>query len=220
MKTDYNDKVLIRSYIQLRRAVGYLGMALPFILLFGKIILKKPGIEPSLSDYYYTIMRDVLVGSLWAFGIFLWSYKGYPKSPDNRAGNIASIGALGTALFPTMPKSPSCIETIIGYAHYAFAITFLLSLSYFCLFLFTKTDKDKPTQKKLLRNFIYRICGLTIIICLAAIIIYNIVKMLMGESPPYPGTVVFWLETIAIMSFGFSWIVKGKVILEDKNETK
>lgn len=216
MKTDYNDTILIRSYLQLRRAVGYLGMALPFTLLLGKIILKGPGIEPSLSDYYYTIMGDVFVGSLWAFGIFLWSYKGYPKSPDNRAGNIASIGALGTALFPTMPKSPTLIETIIGYAHYTFAITFLASLAYFCLSLFTRSDQKILKPKKQLRNIIYRFCGSTILICLAAIIIYNIIKMLSGATAPYKGSVVFWLETIAIMSFGFSWIVKGKVIFEDK----
>lgn len=27
--------------------------------------------------------------------------------------------------------------------------------------------------------------------------------------------VIFWLETIAVMSFGFSWIVKGKVLFRD-----
>lgn len=216
MKNNSNDQTLICSYLQLRRAIGYLGTALPFSLLFGKIILQGKGIEPSLSDYYYTLMRDVFVGTLWALGIFLWSYKGYPKSPDNRAGNIASIAALGTALFPTMPPSATIIESIIGYIHYAFAVTFLITLSYFCLSLFTRTDSKNPTQKKLLRNLIYKICGYTIIFCLAMIILYNIGKMFMGFNPPYLYSLVFWLETIAIMSFGFSWIVKGKKFFADK----
>lgn len=215
MNNNNIDPTLIRSYLQLRRAIGYLGMALPFMLLIGKIVLQSTGVEPSLSDYYYTIMRDVLVGSLWAFGIFLWSYKGYPKSPDNRAGNIACIGALGTALFPTMPKDATTFENIIGYVHYTFAITFLVTLAYFCLSLFTRTDEKNPTPEKKFRNKIYKINGYTIVACIALIILYNIGKKFMAFDPDILYSVVFWLETIAIMSFGFSWVVKGKVLFTD-----
>lgn len=217
MSNNSTDTVIIRSYLQLRRAIGYLGMALPFVLLIGKILLKGPGIEPSLSDYYYTIMRDVLVGSLWAFGIFFWSYKGYSKSPDNKAGNIACIAAVGTALFPTMPPAASTLQNIIGYFHYTFAITFLVTLAYFCLALFTKTDVKNPTPEKLFRNMIYKICGWTIIFCIITIIAYNVLKKIFGLSPSYLNTVVFWLETIAIMTFGFSWVVKGKILFKDRD---
>jgi len=45
----------------LRRAIGILGVGLPSLLVFGKLALQGPGIEPSISDYYYTIMGDVFL---------------------------------------------------------------------------------------------------------------------------------------------------------------
>jgi len=54
------------------------------VLILGKILyFRDPGIQDSISSYYYTDMRDVLVGSLCAIGVFLWSYRGY-DDPDPR----------------------------------------------------------------------------------------------------------------------------------------
>lgn len=70
---------LVISYLVLRKAIGYLGIALPFILVFGNMLLNKPGIQSSISSYYYTPMRDVFVGTMCAIAVFMMSYKGYER---------------------------------------------------------------------------------------------------------------------------------------------
>jgi hypothetical protein len=67
---------LVLSYLGLRKAVGIIGLALPFVLAFGKILLQSPGIQDSISAYYYTDMGNVFVGSLCAIGVFLMSTRG------------------------------------------------------------------------------------------------------------------------------------------------
>jgi len=199
----------------LRRAIGYIGISLPFVLLAGKIIFEGPGIEPSISDYYYTVMGNVFVGCLFAIGVFLWSYEGYDEGPDNKVGNIACIGAIGTALFPTTPDLPSLVQEIIGYLHYLFAVGFLCTLAYFCICLFTKTDTNHPTPEKLIRNKIYKYCGYAIVGSITAMIVFVVTKRIFDYSIPKWLDVIFWLETIAVMSFGFSWIVKGNALFSD-----
>ena len=215
MTSNLKNPTLIRSYLELRRAVGYIGMALPAVLLIGKIVLEGAGIEPSISDYYYTVMGDVFVGSLFAIGVFLWSYEGYEDGPDNRIGNIACIGAVGTALFPTAPDDPGQVQEIIGYFHYLFAVGFLSSLAYFSIFLFTRTGAGQPTRGKRLRNKIYRVCGYAIAGSIVAMIVFIATKRIFHYSVSEKLDVIFWLETIAVMSFGFSWIVKGKALFRD-----
>ena len=217
MKSNDNKPTLIRSYLELRRAVGFIGIALPVVLLVGKIILEGAGIEPSISDYYYTVMGDVFVGSLFAIGVFLWSYEGYEEGPDNKIGNIACIGAIGTALFPTAPDSATLAQEIIGYFHYLFAVGFLSMLAYFSICLFTKTNEKKPTPEKLIRNKIYRYCGYTITGSIIAMVLFVLSKRIFAYSVPEWLDVIFWLETIAVMAFGFSWIIKGNVILGDQD---
>ncbi len=216
MQSHPNHPTLLRSYHQLRRAIGYLGMALPFVLLLGKIIVEGGGIEPSISDYYYTAMGDVFVGCLFAIGVFLWSYEGYEDGPDNKVGNIACIGAVGTALFPTAPELPSLSQEIIGYFHYVFALGFLGSLAYFSFFLFTKTGPQKPSPEKLIRNKIYKYCGYSIAASIMAMVLFVATKKLFKYAVPEWLDVVFWLETIAVMSFGFSWLIKGRTLFRDR----
>ena len=107
-KPDADDSLVV-SYLSLRKAVGFIGFTLPFVLAIGKILSGNPGIEPSISHYYYTNMGDFLVGSLCAIGVFLMSTRGYPTPKltaglpghDHIAGILASIFAIGVALFPT-----------------------------------------------------------------------------------------------------------------------
>jgi hypothetical protein len=90
---------LVLSYLGLRKAVGMIGIGLPVVLVLGKVLFDGAGIEPSISNYYYTVMRDVLVGSLCAIGVFLVSYRGY-AFVDNIAGKLVTICAIGVALCP------------------------------------------------------------------------------------------------------------------------
>jgi len=206
-----NDSLLM-SYLDLRQAIGIIGMALPFVLVVGKIVLSGPGIQSSISSYYYTVMRDVFVGSLCAIGVFLGAYRGYARI-DSLAGNLACIFAIGTALFPTAPILPTSQQSAIGNFHLAFAMMLFLTLAFFSLVLFRKTNSTKTmTPQKIKRNIVYTVCGITILACIALIILVELLQnpSLASLSP------VFWLEALAIIAFGVSWFVKGEAILKDE----
>jgi hypothetical protein len=208
------ENPLVLSYLGLRKAVGIIGFFLPFVLAVGKMILQGPGIESSISDYYYTDMRNVFVGSMCAIGVFLLSCRGY-DSRDERAGRFSCVCAIGVALFPTTPSNvPSFIDKFIGGLHLVFATLLFLTFAYFCIRLFTATDPHKkPTRRKLLRNKVYFTCGYTILGCIALLGIVNLpfVKPLIAPLTP-----VFWLEAIAVVAFGTAWLIKGETILKDQ----
>jgi hypothetical protein len=208
------EESLVLSYLDLRKAVGIIGFALPFVLALGKILLEGPGIESSISGYYYTDMRNVFVGSLCAIGVFLMSTRGYDRR-DEIAGILACVFAVGVALFPTTSDVGATLqEKIIGRVHLSFAALLFLTLAYFSLALFTQTSSDKhPTPRKLQRNTVYRVCGYTIL----ASILLNVVVLLPPVKPLFERlTPVFWLESLAVVAFGVSWLVKGETILKDQ----
>ena len=151
---------LVLSYLGLRKAIGLIGMALPFVLAFGKVAFESPGLQSSVSAYYYTVMRDVFVGSMCAMAVFFMSYRGYERQ-DALAGKLASVFALGVALFPAAPLgSEIAHEKVVGAVHLLCATCFFLTLSYFSLVLFRKTNPAAaPTPHNLQRNAVYTACG-------------------------------------------------------------
>jgi len=75
-----SQQTLLISYLSLREAVGILGFSLPIVLVLGNLLIfHSKAIEDSISNYYYTGMRGVFVGTLWAIGVFLVSYRGYER---------------------------------------------------------------------------------------------------------------------------------------------
>lgn len=205
---------LIISYLTLRKLIGLLGAGLPFVMALGGWIVFQTTIQGSISGYYYTGMRDVFVGILCAIGVFLISYHGYDRA-DFIAGKLAGVFAIGIAIFPTSPDVQTTPGNgIIGSVHYACAALFFLAIAYFSLFQFTKTNpKLKPTLKKKQRNTVYVVCGWAILVCLAFITMNGLKAG--GTIIPDEYHPVFWLETVANMAFGISWIVKGEAILKD-----
>lgn len=204
---------LVLSYLGLRKAVGIIGVALPFVLALGNMIVKGPGIERSISSYYYTDLGDVFVGSLCAIGVFLLSTRGYDRS-DRIAGYLACFFAVGVALFPTTPENNATGEDkVIGILHYTSAALLFLTFAFFCFVLFTQTDKEIPTRRKLQRNRVYRTAGSIILVCILLIILVKVpgVKAVVEQLKP-----VFWLESLAVITFGIAWLTKGEMILKDE----
>jgi len=204
---------LVIGYLALRRAIGVIGTALPFVLVAGKWLIDGWGIQPSISAYYYTSMRDVFVGSICAIGVFLLSYHGYSRA-DDLAGNLACVFAAGLALFPTSPLTgASPTQAFVGHIHVTLASAFFLTLAYFCLALFRKTDPAKAmTARKKERNVVYTVCGYTILACIGLVAIdfaFLRGSALQAIDP------VFWLESAAVLAFGISWLTKGEAILAD-----
>lgn len=214
-QTPVPDNSLVISYLTLRKAIGIIGISLPFLVSLGARLIFQTGLQKSISAFYYTGMRDVLVGTLCVIGVFLFSYKG-PERKDSIAGNLACLFAVGAALFPTAPEGVSCnLRQIYYCVHPVCAALLFLTLTYFSLCLFTKTDPNKtPTKQKLLRNHVYRASGYTMLSCIVLIpIVYLLPDNISGAIEKY--VPVFWLEAIIVVAFGISWLTKGEGILSD-----
>lgn len=203
---------LVLGYLGLRRMIGIIGILLPIVLIVGRMIFESPGIKDSISVYYYSVMRDVFVGSLWAIAVFLFSYR--YDSWDDFLGDVACVAAIGVAIFPTAPDKATGQQIAIGWAHAVFAVCFFITLAIFALWLFRKTGPDGPTPKKRLRNKVYFVCGSAIVLCLVLIVL---VQTLFLPRNPWLQALhpVLWLESLAIWAFGIAWFVKGETILKD-----
>lgn len=199
----------VTSYRDLRRGIGVLGLALPFALVIGDL-----GLEPSISAYYYTDMRNWFVGTMWATGFFLIFYR-YGK-PDTILSSIAGVLAILVSLFPTTPEGSNLPthQVVIGAFHLVFAAGFLLLLAYFCLFLFTRTDASPQTmtRQKKLRNKIYHGCGIAIT---AGVVVAGLFQLLTSTAFRDAWHPVFWCEAVAVVAFGIAWLIKGETLFAD-----
>ena len=93
-----HSKTNIDSYRNLRRALGILGISLPVILILGGYIFASYPIQFSVSHYYHTNMRDVLVGLLGAVSLFLMTYTGYGVI-DNLITWAIGLAGAGVVVF-------------------------------------------------------------------------------------------------------------------------
>jgi hypothetical protein len=224
-----NGNQLVLSYLTLRKAVGWIGLTLPFILAFGEFAFQKFAgkpvtIESSISTYYYTCMGNVFVGLLCAIGVFHLATEGYDLS-DRIAGRLVCFFAFGVAWFPTTPDPPaipSSTQNTVGDFHYTFAALLFLTLAFFCIFQFTQTtDVRTRTRRKKERNVVYYVCGSTIIGCIViigAVKVFEHFNVMEGfriwlQSWSWN----FWFESFALFAFGGAFLVKGEFILKDES---
>lgn len=212
MTNDNQNQNQIISYLNLRLLIGLLGFFLPlFLVIFDSISKGIFHIEYSISDYYNNgSAGDLFVGVLFVLGFFLLSYKGYEKI-DDRIADIGCIGAIGVALFPTTSEN-----NFVHMMHFVFAMILFTVFIIFSLYLFRKTSMDKEIgRQKKNRNKVYATCGIIMILCILGIIISMQQPL---EELSKRCSLVFWFETIALIAFGFSWIVKGEYFWKDKKE--
>jgi uncharacterized membrane protein len=206
----------IISYMTLRKAIGWMGFLLPPLLVFGSFIFDHTNeVKSSLSGYYWSHMRNILVGVLCIMGGFLLSYHG-PKgirSWDSLASKSAGLFAFCIAFIPTSQNGDNALSDNI---HYIVSALFLAILSFMSLFLFTKSG-EYITKQKIKRNRVFKVCGIIMLasICLIPL---NEIKIVHDHIYKFKPTLI--CETIALISFGISWLVKGELIFKDKNDTQ
>lgn len=230
LKIDYEDdnKIWITNSLTLRKIIGIMGMGMP-LLLFGFLYLDSGLQYPleSISHYYYTRVGSIFIIILSLLAFFLIVYKG-KEAVDFYISLLAGIFALLVVLFPTNNITDICGDPAKKYAvtilpasdfrmyfHFTAAALFFICLSYMCFFLFTKSNKlpNKRGDQKILRNRIYRTCAglmfLAILIPFAGLL--KIIPPIYFKTYP----ITFWMETLAVESFGFSWLVKGETLFKD-----
>lgn len=221
--TPKNPAVL--SHYAMRRMVGIIAMLLPFVLVGGRILiallgpehaLPHPLLERSISDYRYTPMGDICVGSLCAIAAFLMCARGYDLS-DEITGYLAGALALGVALVPSVnPRAPTHtpLDLAINRVHTGFAALMFFALGYFCLIQFRKSSPAVVrTRRKRHRNVVYTVCGVVITVCGAVMVSVNFESAARLLAPIDP---LLSCESLALIAFGVAWLTKGKGFLRDK----
>jgi cytochrome bd-type quinol oxidase subunit 2 len=219
------------SYLNLRLCIGVLGVALAFILRIGSTIF--PPDPYSVSAYYYSAMRNVLVASLCVLGTFLLTYRGYDKL-DSWITNVCGAATIGVALFPT--SNPGFKPTWVGHVHPVMAGIALAGQALMALQFTQSAPRDGATRwlddvkrmlralifryaqrvhiahgKKLTRNRIYSACAWLIIIGVVLALVQNFWPNSVKAETQW----MFWFESLSIASFGVAWLVKGETLLKD-----
>ena len=207
-------------YLRIRNLCGLLGILLPWIALFsaGIKLDKATGWWWSISATCY--QSDALVGVLVPASIVLMSYIGYERI-DNLVTTLTGLFGLGIVLFPCkvgwIPDgSPvGFFQLPIEFSHIlhlSFAALFFLFAAINSLFLFTRHGETMTDRKKV-RNTIYRICGWGMIGLEALLVVLGLV---FGT----PAWFVMVIEIILLQLFGFAWLVKGEFFpfLNDREE--
>ena len=211
--TDDNE---LFTYRRIRKSIGLLGVLLPIVLLcFSLINFFNTQIQPSISHYYYTNLRDIFTGTLYAVGLFLFLYKGHTNKSflknDNLLTNIAGVMATGVALVPTFPaegqvKEYSVIPWDGGWFHYGFAAVLFLIFANLAINVFTigQAKNTAIPVSALNENRIYRVCGYSILVFLIMVPISSELNLFKYS------TLVF--EALSLFSFGIAWLIKGRAL--------
>lgn len=191
---------------RMRIMIGVLGMLLPWL-----VALIQLGIPQSISITYYSLFAvGTFMVVLGSAGILLINYKGY-ELIDDIVSTVAGVFGIMICLFPMSNNNiPTGIfhldGDISGIFHNISAVGFFGTLAFMSFFLFTRTgDKNNMTDKKKIKNIIYRVCGVGMIA--------SFTLMLLNLIPGFKFYCLTWLvETIALFFFGLSWIVKSDAI--------
>ncbi|MFI5910900.1 hypothetical protein [Dactylosporangium sp. NPDC051541] len=205
----------LRSYLLMRAVIGFIGLALPVLLVGGDALLEGGPVRGSLSEYFYTGLRDVFVGAMCVTGLFLVTYKAFEHNLDNLLSNVAGVAALGVALFctdrpegsalPLTPLQERLGETPVAIVHYTCAAVFIAGLGvisfYFGVREGNRTQLRGRRSPAFWRRFHFA-CAAVI----GVAVVFIVVTELTGWLADYSLLIG---ETLAVAGFGASWLMKG-----------
>ncbi|MCK8463513.1 hypothetical protein MUY35_06585 [Aliiroseovarius sp. S1339] len=228
--TYYNPDM--STVLRLRRAIGAIGLTLPFVLIANVFLFDVP-MQDSISAFFFTELREVFVSASAGVGLFLVAYEGYSRRPDEvltdrLVSTISGVAVFTTAFVPTLCHSEVCytplalfdrlippsMDQIQQNIHFSAAGIFLVCMGITSLRLFTRCTTANPLLHKRRRNQCYRIFGWTI---LAMVVLIGVVKLLLpelGDVWDANWNFTFWAESVALWALGLSWLLKGGILAE------
>ncbi|WP_346881464.1 hypothetical protein [uncultured Algibacter sp.] len=222
LNTRPEDSQMLISYNLLRRIIGCIAFLLPIVLAIGGILYGGcTSIENSISDYYHTEMRNILVGTLCAVAMFMFAYRG-PNKSHKISGNVACFSALCVAFFPTGIDTVSqCATNCMVYKSYIKTIHLISALSFFGILIYfslklfpsSKDATEMVCEQAKKRDTIYYISGYVMLSCIILIALYLLFEeqlIVFRNFKP-----VFVLEFVALWAFGLAWMAKGQLFLKN-----
>jgi hypothetical protein len=206
---DTPDELSQRAH---RLWIGGLGLVLPVLLYLFAGIWPTDGLPSgaplrSVSAYYHSGAIAVFVGVLFALALALVTYRGYKGIlADRIVGGIGGAAAAAVALFPSKAPDDLCNASwwreSYGVVHYVAAAVLFLSFILFSVWLFRKSSipkrRDRPPDKRR-RDDTCLVCGIVMIVG----VVWTGIAGRRGDP-------IFLPESIAIVAFAVSWLVKGE----------
>jgi hypothetical protein len=185
----------VRSFIQLSFGMGLIAFLLPIVLP----VVGGYGGHYSISYFYHVsdLCRNILVGGLWATGVFLFLFNGLSRV-ENWLLNVAAV--ISVAMNP-MPIDQGNKNLTV---HAASAVVFFLCLAIVAV-KYSKTRIEKIIYPPLKRKFTiaYNAAGLAMVAMPLAVIALHF----LGRSTEQSHW-IYWVEAFGIWSFAFYWFVK------------
>lgn len=170
----------------------------------------------SISAYFHTDARYVFVGMICALAFSFFAYNGI-------AIQIQYFQKLRLCVFwgwllsqlPFLKENIPDGSYLREIAHIICAVVLLLIMAVFSIYIFTHRDEGEEISKGKLR--LYRVFDYIILGSLLLIAIYYILHKkgyggLEKQSP------IFWLESICLVAFGCSWLLKSKLYVCKEGE--
>lgn len=205
-----DDKEHVRAtYLWLRRFVWLIGGLLPiFLVLMGW--LAYDDVKDSISAYYYTSVRDIFVGSLFAVAALLFAYRGFSYGEDYWL-DAAALLLVGVAVIPT--HSPECGADCGGFSwHYVVAGGFFICIAVVVFRYSYRTLpllEDVKKRAKLARSY----TRLTVGMALVPGIVWLCHALRLEEG-------IFLAETVGVWIFCRYWYLKGVELKESKADQR
>ncbi len=211
------------SDYRIRKLIGFLGLVLPVLLPLSEGIVLA-----SISHYYYLKFSSLLfIITVSTFALFLISYKGYRLDKntemlsDDLITNIGGFAALVVVFVPTgcLNSQSGTIDllcanenyplfghknALLNTIHLTSAGIFIFSMGWMSKFKFTRGND-------VVKNKIYRFCGNMVWGAIAVLLLLILADFIKPDFSITPYD-VFILETIAIVPFGISWLIKGEAL--------
>jgi hypothetical protein len=188
-----------RSYLYLSLGMGLLAFLMPVALVLAG------GYEGNFSiSFFYHVndtSRNILVGCLWATGVFLFLFQGLSRL-ENWILNIAGLAAIGIAMFPMDDRQ--CAPGSRFSLHAASAILFFACLALVAVGL-SKTRIRYVIYPEKRRRFAraYDAAGLAMIAMPAAVAGLYFLGGRRCETHW-----IFWVEVLGIWAFAAYWFMK------------
>jgi len=212
------------SFLQVRRAVGVVGIVLPFVFIIGEwfFLSGSVHVRGSLSAYYHTSMRDEFVAGLSVTGFLLATFMARKLSSWGFwLSLVAGLTLLGVAFVPTerlglsagaprcgsvpTPEGCSAVQQLLGEKaaagiHFSFAATFILCLAAIA-FMFAREEFDRSRQGM---KWFQRGCGIAIVVLVVLAAVGEAAGARLWEFTP-----LYLAEVGSVWVFGASWFLEG-----------
>lgn len=183
---------------QTEQVIGVIAMLLPFVLIYGAPVSSAGSyVLASLSEYYYSPMRNILVGVLCVLGTLLILQVG-DNVVDGWLTSLAGASCIGVALFPVHPAGrASGNAQVVGICHDLFILIMFIALGIITIRFAASERGDR------LARVTHLACGYGIF---AFLVLAEASAFLPANNVP----VLLSGETAALTVAGVSWFVRGR----------